>query len=110
MSLLKNIKYLFILLICASCADEEQRNSMQETNAVNFSVSVADLITSRATNDVWAADDEVGIYMVPAMATDTDTADFSTYSPESVNVPYRVPAAGTSVDLVAVSNAILYPT
>jgi uncharacterized protein (TIGR02145 family) len=110
MNLLKDLKYLFILLICASCADEEQRNNMQETNEVNFSVSVADLITSRATNDVWDAGDEVGIYMVPAMATATDTADFSTYSPESVNVPYRVPTAGTSVDLVAVSNAILYPT
>jgi hypothetical protein len=107
-NLFKNIKYLFILLICASCVDQEQQN-VQESNEVNFSVSMAGEITSRASGTSWEAGDEVGVYMVPAMENATDTADFSTYAPESVNVPYRVAAAGASASLTAVSNAIKYP-
>jgi hypothetical protein len=109
MNLLKDLKYLFILLVCASCVDEEQRNNMQETNAVDFSVSVSGGITSRASGTSWEAGDEVGVYMVPAMENATDTADFSTYAPESVNVPYRVAAAGASASLEAVSDKIVYP-
>jgi hypothetical protein len=66
--------------------------------------------TSRAANGSWEANDQVGVYMIPHVAS-ASAANLSSAYTGAANVPYVISGSGASVSLAVASGqkAIVYP-
>jgi hypothetical protein len=76
---------------------------------VRFSSALSEW-TSRAANGSWEANDQVGVYMIPPMAS-ASAANLSSAYAGAANVPYVISGSGASVSLAVASGqkAIVYP-
>jgi hypothetical protein len=104
-----NFSFPLALLLLVSCSDEKESPVVSRGIPVQFSSGLSGMVESRAANGSWDAGDEVGIYMIPAVAS-ASSVDFSTYTDER-NVPYVTSGAGEYVSLSVMSGhkAICYP-
>jgi hypothetical protein len=116
-----NLTFLTGALLFVSCSggDEENPNNGGKTGggetptlqdvSIRFSPGLSGWV-SRAANGSWDADDRVGIYMVPHVASASAVNLSSAYT-GAANVPYVTSGSGTSVSLAVASgnNAIVYP-
>lgn len=100
----------FTIGLLVSCIDDPGAHSGGSypvcfTTSLSESNSAPASGRTRASNDSWEADDRVGIYMVEHVDTDADLS-----AALFANVQYKTSESGTSSELVAVDDAIIYPS
>lgn len=97
---------IFLLLLAAACSDNRQELTIAG-QGIKFTSNISGSVAAtRAANDTWEPDDQIGVYMIGHQPSGGD-ADLENAIDE--NVGYQTTAGGTSATFEAVATALEFP-
>lgn len=116
MNMKKNLIYLpaiAAIMLLASCEQEESLSPTSGSNALKINASVV-IPTTRAYDNKWNPNDEIGVYLVKSGTTDLvdnsfanvqyksdNTSDAETCNFNAVNSSINLPADGSNSDVIS---------